>query len=472
MLFFSFKFIFFFAIVFLLYWNLSKITYRKTVLLVASYVFYAAWDYRFLSLIIFSTVLDYMIGLRLGQEDCPRRRKYWVIVSLIGNLGVLFFFKYFNFFTESFSQFLSLFSVEVEPLYLNIILPLGISFYTFQTLSYTIDVYRRKIKPEKSLLNLAIFIGFFPQLTAGPIVRANEFLPQLTLTKRLQDVAWKGAVALFFIGMFKKVVVADNCAVYVDLVFSNPELYDVYSIVVVTFLFAIQMYCDFSGYSDMAIATAALMGFRFPVNFAWPFFSPNLALFWSRWHISLSSWFRDYVYSTIIGRRRNELIVSFSLMATFLLSGLWHGASWGFVIFGLMQGGAIFVFRMLKLFKKRIGISRKKSSLFVVILSVLLTNIWFCLSALFFRASDIGVAVDMLAGVVSPNAKATLTLPSFIPLLIIILVAFHWFSLRFNLVEIANNAKRSVYGVVLGLYISIIIAATPTNETPFIYFQF
>ena len=472
MLFFSLQFIIFFAIVFLLYWNLSNIRHRKAVLLVASYVFYAAWDYRFLTLIIFSTVLDYVIGLKLESEHCQRRRKLWVTLSLVGNLSVLFFFKYFDFFIESFSQFLALFSVEAEPLYLNIILPIGISFYTFQTLSYTIDLYRKKIQAEKSLLNLAVFVGFFPQLTAGPIVRAADFLPQLSLTQRLSDVQWKGAVALFFIGMFKKVVVADNCAIFVDAVYANPALYDAYSIAMATMLFSIQMYCDFSGYSDMAIASAALLGFRFPVNFAWPYFASNVALFWNRWHISLSGWFRDYVYSTLIGLKRNQLMVSLSLLITFFLSGLWHGAGWKFIVFGVMHGVAILLFRLFKTFKKRAGIDRKTSHPVMFVVSIAFTYLWFCTTALFFRAEELGIAWDMIGMMFRADSNASHSIPNFLLVIWFVLAVVHWIAWRFDLVKIANNLKPPVYGVVLGVCIAIIIAATPANQTPFLYFQF
>lgn len=472
MLFFSPKFLLFFIIVFVLYWTISRIRDRKIVLLVASYLFYAAWDYRFLGLIIFSTVLDYIIGLRLGEDREDKQRKLLVLASLVGNLGVLCFFKYFNFFTESFAQFLSLLSVDVDPLYLNIILPVGISFYTFQTLSYTVDVYRKKIQTEKSFLNLSVFVAFFPQLTAGPIVRASVFLPQLTLTQRLQDIPWKGAVALFTIGLFKKLVVADNCAPWVEAVYNNPELYDVYSIIAATLIFTVQIYCDFSGYSDMAIGLAALFGFRFPLNFAWPYFSQNMALFWNRWHMSLNHWFRDYVFYSLIRTRRSVTMASVSLMVTFLLSGLWHGAAWTFVAFGFIQGVALIVFRYFKMYKKHLGITRNGSHPIIIGLSIAVTYIWYSFSTIFFRAQDMDTAIEIAIAVVTLSSQGTESLPSFIPYIWLILAVLHWFSWKFDLIKLSENMKPSVYGLVLGAYVAIIIAAMPSHTTPFAYFEF
>jgi alginate O-acetyltransferase complex protein AlgI len=472
MLFFSLKFILFFIVVFFLYWSISRPVYRKLVLLITSYIFYAAWDYRFLGLIFFSTALDYTVGIMLARVNQVKQRKWLLFVSVFGNLGVLFAFKYFDFFTASFIQLLSFFSIEADPLYLNVILPLGISFYTFQTMSYTIDVYRRKIQPEKSVLNLAVFIAFFPQLTAGPIVRASVFLPQLALKRRLQDVPWKGAVALFALGLFKKVVVADNCAPFVDAVFADPTQYDAYSVVVAVFLFSIQMYCDFSGYSDMAIALAKLLGFNFPINFAWPFFARNSAVLWSRWHISLSSWFRDYVYSPLIGTKRSRLRADVSLMVTFLLSGLWHGAGWNFILFGIMQGGAILLFRFYKSIKKRLKISRNNPNSILVVLSIAITYLWFCFSGLFFRAQDLNTGIDMATILLTLSSQGAESLPSFALVIWAVFFMFHWLSWKVDLIKIADNMRPSLYGLVLGVYFAIIIAATPSNDAPFVYFQF
>lgn len=472
MLFFSPKFFLFFIIVFVLYWTVKQAGYRKLILLIASYIFYAAWDYKFLGLIVFSTALDYVIGLMLGRAEKESHRKLLVTVSLVGNLGVLFFFKYFDFFTSSFAELLSFFSVEVDPIYLNVILPVGISFYTFQTLSYTIDVYRKKIRPERSALNLAVFVAFFPQLTAGPIVRASSFLPQLHLTQRLQNVPWKGAVALFVLGLFKKLVVADNCALYVDAVYANPTQYDAYSIVVAVLLFGVQIYCDFSGYSDMAIALAKLLGFKFPQNFSWPYFARNTAVFWNRWHMSLSFWFRDYVYRSLVGVKRGRFRLDFCMLLTFILSGLWHGAAWNFVIFGLMQGAAIVLVRYVRLFKKQFQIDINNDSLLLLALSVIITHVWFCLASIFFRAPDLLTAMEMVVTFITFSSEGTETLSGFILFIWLALVGLHWIAWKFDLISIAQNMKPTVYGLVLGGYIAIIIAARPSHEAPFVYFQF
>jgi D-alanyl-lipoteichoic acid acyltransferase DltB (MBOAT superfamily) len=337
MLFTEARFLVFFLVAFAVHWALRSNRLRKLWLLVGSYVFYGAWDERFLTLILFSTVVDYVAGARIGASESPRTRRLWLTVSLVANLGVLGFFKYYNFFARSAVDLLELLGFQANPATLDIILPLGISFYTFQTMSYTIDVYRRRLEPVKGFFDFAVFVSFFPQLVAGPIVRAVQFLPQLEKTRVFaKHVDVRACLTLFLIGYLKKAVLADQVAMEIDPVFQNPEGFTVGSIWITIALYAVQIYGDFAGYSDMAIATGGLLGYKLPLNFYFPYLARNISQFWQRWHISLSSWMRDYVYVSL--DRSVSGWRGLNLVFTFVLVGFWHGASWNFVFFGLMHG--------------------------------------------------------------------------------------------------------------------------------------
>ncbi|OPZ19354.1 MAG: Peptidoglycan O-acetyltransferase [candidate division BRC1 bacterium ADurb.BinA364] len=326
-------------------------------LLAASYVFYGWWDWRFLGLILLSTSIDYFAGLGLDWRcdegaDSPRRlgpgrRRTLLLLSLGANLGVLGFFKYFHFFEENLIQLLSaLVGRPVSPSGLNVILPIGVSFYTFQTMSYTIDVYRGKLRSTRDPLEFATFVAFFPQLVAGPIVRASDLLPQIAANRRFDFAQVSSGAYLILWGMFKKAVVADNLAPVVDGVFArDPSLLFGADTLWAVYAFAFQIYCDFSGYTDIARGCAKLMGFEFDLNFNLPYSARNPSEFWARWHISLSSWLRDYLYIPLGGNRCAPGRVYFNLMATMLLGGLWHGASWTFVVWGLYQGLLLIAYR-------------------------------------------------------------------------------------------------------------------------------
>ncbi len=346
MIFTELRFLGFFLIVFSVHWALRAHRLRKLFLLVTSWAFYGAWDYRFLSLILFSTVLDYAVGARLQRTEKQGARKALLAVSLVGNLGLLGLFKYYNFFVGSASDLLAWLGLPISDYTIQIVLPVGISFYTFQTLSYTIDIYRRSLKPVSSFLDFALFVGFFPQLVAGPIVRAAHFLPQLEKPKRFVDVDVRACLTLFLIGFIKKGVVSDNIAPVLDPVFADPAIYSTASNWIAVLLYHVQIYCDFSGYSDMAIATAGLLGYHLPKNFDFPFFSRNIGEFWQRWHISLSTWFRDYLYISLGGSRGSGLKAMWIGSATMMLVGLWHGAGWKYVGFGLLMSSAIIVSRL------------------------------------------------------------------------------------------------------------------------------
>ena len=352
MLFNSLDFLLFFILVFTAYWSVpAKFPQvRSTIVLVASYVFYGYWDWRFLGLIIISTGVDYVSAQQISKGQSKKIKRGWLALSLVVNLGLLGFFKYFNFFAESFAEMLALAGLNVTYSTLNIVLPIGISFYTFQTLSYTIDVYRQKISPTRNLLQFAAFVAFFPQLVAGPIERASDLLPQFSVGKRFDyNRAVYGGMLMIY-GFFKKVAVADNLAQWVDPVFANPEEYVNWQIIGAFIAFGFQVYTDFSGYSDIAIGLAAIFGFRLSTNFKTPFFSDSIRTFWTRWHITLYSWFRDYVYIPLGGSRSTPAKRTFNLLITFGLSGLWHGASLNYILFGLLHGG---YYSVEKLYSKR-----------------------------------------------------------------------------------------------------------------------
>ena len=348
MLFNSLEFALFFIIVYSLYLLLSH-KWQNRLLLVASYIFYGAWDWRFLSLIFVSTLLDYYCGLKIHDSKDARRKKLFLWFSLAGNLSLLGFFKYFNFFAGSLQSLLEYFGFVVHPHFLHIILPVGISFYTFQTMSYTIDVYRKELEPTKSFLNFALFVSFFPQLVAGPIERAKHLLPQVLSPRTLSlRECYEGSYLVFW-GLFQKAVVADNLgAQIVDPIFNSAPPYNGIEVLLAVYAFAFQIYCDFAGYSNMARGLGKLMGFDLMVNFNLPYFATNPREFWQRWHISLSSWLRDYLYIPLGGNRAGSFNTYRNLVITMLLGGLWHGANWTFVIWGAYHGMLIVLHRFLK----------------------------------------------------------------------------------------------------------------------------
>jgi len=311
---------------------------RLLFVLASSYLFYGWWDWRFLSLIVISTLIDYTVGLKLDTESDPIKRKTLLLISIVANLGILGFFKYFNFFADSLVILLNAFNIQLSYTTLHIVLPVGISFYTFQSMSYTIDVYYKKIPTERSLLKFSTYIAFFPQLVAGPIVRAKDFIPQLYKDHKPDFNNITRGIDQIMFGFFKKVVVADSISMLVDNAFASPDNYNSLQLVLVSIFYTFQVYCDFSGYSDVAIGLAKVMGFEFPMNFNYPYISKSFKEFWSRWHISLSTWLKDYLYIPLGGNRHGKLKTYRNLFLTMLLGGLWHGAAWNFVIWGSAQG--------------------------------------------------------------------------------------------------------------------------------------
>jgi D-alanyl-lipoteichoic acid acyltransferase DltB (MBOAT superfamily) len=339
MLFNSLDFAIFLPLVFVIYWFVlgKKLRLQNAFVLLASYVFYGWWDWRFLSLLVISTLVDYVVGRQMLIIKDGVKRKLLLILSLGVNLGMLGFFKYYNFFVESFTQAFTLFGQDLNPQTLKIILPVGISFYTFQTLSYSIDIYRRKLEPTRDFVAFSAFVSFFPQLVAGPIERASNLLPQFYTKRQFESSNAVDGLRQILWGLFKKMVIADRCAVFANEIFNNSADYSGFVLVLGAIFFAFQIYGDFSGYSDIAIGTARLFGFNLMQNFAFPYFSRDIAEFWRRWHISLSTWFRDYVYIPLGGSKGKAIIVLRNTLIVFVVSGFWHGANLTFIFWGLLN---------------------------------------------------------------------------------------------------------------------------------------
>ena len=364
-----------------------------------SYYFYGYLFPRFLTLILISTLVDYGVGLMLEKENDEKRRKYLLIVSLLVNLGFLGYFKYCDFFIESFQA--ALLSIGITPSFntLNIIMPAGISFYTFQSMSYTIDVYYKKIPVEKDFIKFATFISFFPQLVAGPIVRAKEFLPQFSMDKKFNWDRFNSGMGQVIWGFFKKLVVADSLAPFIEQCFNAPETFSSMHLLMGVIFYSFQIYCDFSGYSDIAIGLARMMGFDFPDNFRTPYFSQGFSEFWQRWHITLSSWFRDYVYIPLGGSRNGTFNTYKNTMLTNLLSGFWHGASWVFVFWGFLHGIYIVIQRLLGKPFGRLMNAVKLPKFGRVAINIFLVYTATCFAWIFFRANDFGNALEVITGI-------------------------------------------------------------------------
>ncbi|MCB0794964.1 MAG: MBOAT family protein [Flavobacteriales bacterium] len=477
MLFNSLDFAVFLPVVFLLYWAVPMgIRQRNLYLLALSYLFYGWWDARFLILIAFSSLVDFEVGRALGRTSDRSRRGWLLALSVIINLGLLGFFKYFNFFLDNFVSAFSLLGVPFDPVRLSIVLPVGISFYTFQTLSYTIDVYRGRLEPTRDPIAFFAFVSFFPQLVAGPIERAVALLPQFAEKHRFdRDKATDGLRRILW-GLFKKVVVADSCAVYVDLIFERPESVSGAELFVGALLFAFQIYGDFSGYSDIAIGTARLFGFELMKNFALPYFSRDVAEFWRRWHISLSTWFRDYVYIPLGGSRGSQWVRIRNTAAVFLVSGLWHGANWTFFIWGALH--ALF-FLPLLLWSDH----RRHTDLVAAygrfpslreLGGMLRTAFLVTLAWIFFRSEDLHQAITIYGRIFGPDLLGPFLFAPKRPVVyIFMLLLLEWITRRDEhpLSKLASDRPAFVrWGMYYGLLLLIVISSG--REQPFIYFQF
>ena len=464
MLFNSIDFAIFLPLVFGAFWLLpNRSGWQNSTLLLASLVFYGWWDYRFLSLILFSTIVDFTIGQQIHRTNAQGKRKMLLGISLFTNLGLLGFFKYFNFFQNSFIQAFTFFGHDLEGFSLTIILPVGISFYTFQTLSYTIDVYRKEMTPVRKFIDFATFVTFFPQLVAGPIERAKKIIPQLQASRIFDYQQAKSGLHLIIFGLFRKIVIADNLGIYVDRIWQYPNAITPYMVVLASIFFSVQIYMDFSGYSRIARGVAQLFGIKLMVNFNYPYKSTSFSEFWSRWHISLSTWFRDYLYIPLGGNRRGPKRTLINLCLVFTISGLWHGADWSFVLWGFMHFLLLTSERFIKLPKtKMMHFLKWVNVLFMVNLTWILfradtiANAWVFIRQLFKYQPLLGY--DSLT-FQSPFLLAlNLFLVLSLPLLLMIERRFYDFKIW----------QQNVLLIGLLLFTSMFLT---TGET-FIYFQF
>lgn len=407
MLFNSIDFALFLPIVFIIYWFFTNknLQLQNALLVVASYFFYGYWDWRFLALIIFSSFVDYFIGLGLGKNENKKTRKLLLTTSILINLGFLGFFKYFNFFADSFAAAFTILGKPIDPVSLNIILPVGISFYTFQTLSYSIDVYKEKLKPTTDLVSFFAFVSFFPQLVAGPIERATNLLPQFYKKRQFDYASAVDGMRQILWGLFKKMVIADNCAIIVNQIFNNSDDLNGSTLAVGAILFAFQIYGDFSGYSDIAIGTSRLFGFNLMQNFAFPYFSRDIAEFWRRWHISLSTWFRDYLYIPLGGSKGNTRKKVRNTFIIFIVSGFWHGANWTFVAWGFINACFFLPLLLTKNNRRNIGTVAEERIFpnFREFLQISLTFSLTVIAWIFFRSDSITSALNFIQGIFSDS---------------------------------------------------------------------
>jgi D-alanyl-lipoteichoic acid acyltransferase DltB (MBOAT superfamily) len=477
MLFNSIDFAIFLPIVFILYWLLNRnLKLQNLLIVIASYVFYGWWDWRFLSLIVFSSIVDYTVGIALEKSENKRKRRLLLMTSILVNIGFLGFFKYFNFFTESFTDAFSFLGYKFTSQSLSIILPVGISFYTFQTLSYSIDVYRRKMKPTRDAIAFFAFVSFFPQLVAGPIERATNLLPQFYAKRKFDYTKAVDGVRQILWGLFKKIVIADNAAVFANDIFSNYADYNGSTLVLGAFFFAFQIYGDFSGYSDIAIGTARLFGVDLMRNFAYPYFSRDIAEFWRRWHISLSTWFRDYVYIPLGGSRVAKPVVIRNIFIIFIVSGFWHGANWTFIVWGFLN--ALYFLPLMLTKQNRSNLDNvAEGRLLPNFREFIQINVTFLLTTLawiFFRAESMTHAFEYLGGIFSTSLFTLPEIrPKFMFVLLFIFLAIEWLqrskqhALQIHSIRMPRAARWTVYYAII-----FIIFYYGAEKQEFIYFQF
>ena len=477
MLFNSISYGIFLPIVFIIYWLLPH-KYRWVLLFIASYYFYMSWNAKYVFLILFTTLASYLAALLI--EKYNSKKKIILAITLIICLGILFVFKYFNFFFETLTSIFSLFSIKLNPITLNLVLPVGISFYTFQTLSYVIDVYRGNIEAEKHFGYYATFVSFFPQLVAGPIERPENLLPQL---KEEKSFDYNNAVAglkLMMVGFFKKIVIADNLAYYVDMGYNDLSYYTGFALILVSIFFTIEIYCDFSGYSDIAKGSAKLLNINLMDNFKTPYFSTTIKEFWSKWHISLSSWFKDYVYIPLGGNRCSKIRHYFNLLVTFLVSGLWHGANITFVIWGGLHG-------LLQIFEDIFKIKRNDNKYsFAWFIKVIIIFMIMSITWVFFRAQNLDDAIyvltNMFKGINHPISYFVSGLYSFsvtpqyllimISIYLIPLFAYDLINVKYDCFAIINRQSKVIRYLIYFAILLMILFLHYVGEVSFIYFQF
>ena len=478
MLFNSLSFALFFPIVFILYWFIvnKNLKQQNLLLLISSYFFYGCWDWRFLFLLIFSTVLDYYTGIKMSEASNQSMKRFWFWLSVSINLGFLGLFKYYNFFATSFSEAISNIGLHIDPWTLKVILPVGISFYTFHGLSYVIDIYKNRIQPERNFVDYSVFVSFFPLLVAGPIERATHLLPQVKQQRHFDYSRAVDGLKQILWGLFKKVVIADQCAEFANLIFNNAPAYFGSTLLLGAVFFTFQIYGDFSGYSDIALGTARLLGFDLLRNFAFPYFSRDIAEFWRRWHISLSTWFRDYLYIPLGGSKGGTWMKVRNTFIIFLVSGFWHGANWTFIFWGLLN--ALFIMPSILFNTNRNNLDIVAQGKYLPgikeFLSVLLT---FCLTIfawIFFRAADLSHAFAFVFKIFS---SSFFTVPSVAPvrlfLLLGIFLIIEWLG-REHQYALASVMLKWPRVVKWAAYYAILFAVFyfAGSKLQFIYFQF
>jgi len=479
MLFNSIDFAAFLPIVFILYWFVfnKDLKLQNILLVVASYVFYGWWDWRFLSLIVFSSFVDYFIGVSLLNEGKQSKRKVLLWISILVNLGFLGFFKYYNFFIENFIEAFSFFGKKIQPNTLNIILPVGISFYTFQTLSYTIDVYKRKLEPTKDIFSFFAFVSFFPQLVAGPIERATHLLPQFYKKREFHYSKAVDGCRQILWGLFKKVVIADSCAEYANQIFNNSGDFSGSTLVMGAIFFTFQIYGDFSGYSDIAIGTSRLFGFDLKQNFAFPYFSRDIAEFWRRWHISLSTWFRDYLYIPLGGSRGGTLMKIRNTFIIFIVSGFWHGANWTFIVWGFLNALYFLPLLLAKRNRANLGVVAENSILPSIkeLVSMAITFILTVFAWIFFRAESLSHAFSYISNLFTSKLFSIPVIrPTNLLVLIILFLLVEWigrsknYAIETFLIKKSKVLRWAFYMVV----VMLIFIYSNNSQQEFIYFQF
>jgi alginate O-acetyltransferase complex protein AlgI len=474
MLFCSLQFAIFFTIIFFSYWALPWHRVRVWLLLIASFYFYASWN-KWLALIIcVSTAMDYVIALRMEKLSTPWRRKFYLGISLVANLGLLVYFKYANFFLGSVEQALHALGAERHMPVLSVILPIGISFYTFEAINYTIDVYRRKVPAERNLANFMLFITFFPHLVAGPIVRAKDFLPQIHRRKRFSWARMQLGVQFFLMGLFKKLAIADRMALYADPVFADPGSYNTGAVWLATLAYALQIYCDFSGYTDMALGSAHMLGYKLAKNFNMPYLAKNVSEFWRRWHISLSSWLRDYLFIPLGGSRGSAWLTNRNLMITMTLGGLWHGASWTFVVWGILHGALLIGHRLFEaVCKRHVWLDRILQTRCGTICRVLTTFLCVCVGWVFFRSTTFAGAATILQRLVIPYDGMGAPLHNRSLWYTVLVVAIcHALAHTGVWKRMAIRLPAPVMGFGYATALSLALVLAPDAGKAFIYFQF
>jgi alginate O-acetyltransferase complex protein AlgI len=474
MIFTSFEFVFFFVSLLLIRSCLRSFSLEKWFLLVASYIFYMSWSIPCAFLILFTSLVDYFVGVGLGRIEDQRKRKLLLVVSIVANMGVLGFFKYTNFLLENVGWGLTALGFHVPLWHYDILLPVGISFFTFQSMTYTIETYRRTIPSSHSPRDFLLFVAFFPQLLAGPINRAADLLPQFTRRVRATAVEFEAGLTQFALGAVKKLVISDQIAPHVDMIFASPGNYDGFTLLQGALGYAIQIYCDFSGYSDMAIGSARMIGFRFMENFQMPYSALSITEFWRRWHISLSSWFRDYLYIPLGGNRRGMERMYVNLMVTMLLCGLWHGASWNFVFWGGLHGAALAIHRVWKAWDPFASLNDRRAFQFVwSFLSRLLTLGVVLVGWIFFRAQTWDTAWVYLYRMTAWSQDGIQVVsPYILPALVAVVAAHLLVHKDSNWAEEMPQRSAPIRVLSFTTLVLCIVLLGATDSAPFIYFQF